>query len=69
MLKPKVPTSLETPKSLANFVEAGLNPEAPQDTVKSTKIMELTTTHFFHVGQFLGLWFGGSDSVLVFECS
>lgn len=43
------------PKSLAKLSLAGEKPEAPKDTVRSTRPMLDTTNHFLHDGQFRGL--------------
>lgn len=37
-----------------NFLEAGENPDAPQDTDKSTSVIATTIDHFLHSGQFRG---------------
>jgi hypothetical protein len=68
-LNPRVPTSLETPKSFSNLAVAGLYPEAPQDTDRSTSVIAPTTVHFFHVGQFLGFSVGFKVIISTFECS
>ena len=53
-LNPNVLTSLDTPKSLANFFEAGEKPDAVKLTVRSMSAMEMTMDHFRHVGQLRG---------------
>ena len=53
-LNPNVPTSPETPKSLANFLAAGEKPDAVKLTVRSMSVMTITIDHFRHVGQFRG---------------
>ena len=57
-LNPKVLTSLDTPKSLANFFVAGEKPDAVKLTVRSISAMATTMDHFRHVGQLRG--FSGS---------
>ena len=51
-------TSLDTPKSLANFFVAGEKPDAVKLTVRSMSAMAMTMDHFRHVGQLRG--FSGS---------
>ena len=53
-----MPTSLDTPKSLANFSAAGEKPDAAKLTVRSISVMAMTIDHFRHVGQLRG--FSGS---------
>lgn len=50
-LNPNVPTTPDTPKSLANFFSAGENPDAVKLTVRSMSMMAITMDHFRHVGQ------------------
>ena len=57
-LSPNVPTSLDTPKSLANFLAAGENPDAAKLTERSMSAIAITMDHFRHIGQLRG--FSGS---------
>lgn len=57
-LNPKVPTSSDTPKSLANFLAAGEKPDATKLSERSMSVMMITMDHFRHVGQLRG--FSGS---------
>ena len=62
-LNPSVPTSPETPKSLAKSLAAGEKPDAMKLTVRSMSVMRITIDHFRHVGQFRG--FAGSPGAKV----
>ncbi len=57
-LNPNVPTSPDTPKSLANFLVAGEKPDAAKLTVRSMSMITITIDHFRQFGQLRG--FSGS---------
>lgn len=53
-LNPNVPTSLDTSKSLANFIAAGEKPDAVKLAERSMSVRTIRMDHFRHVGQFRG---------------